>query len=32
VIFIGEDGQIESIHKGRYPGKPQDEFILERLL
>jgi peroxiredoxin len=31
VIFLDEDGEVESIHKGRYPGKPQEELILERL-
>lgn len=31
VIFLDEHGQIESIHRGRYPGKPQGDFILDRL-
>jgi len=31
VVFIDESGEIADVHRGRYPGKPQDEFVLDRL-
>jgi len=31
VVFIDESGTITGVHRGRYPGKPQDEFVLDTL-
>lgn len=31
VVFVDEDGQIEHVHRGRYPDRPQTQMILERL-
>ncbi len=31
VIFIDENGQVESVHLGRSPGQHQEEMIIQRL-
>lgn len=31
VVFLDESGDIVKVHRGRYPGKPQDEFVLDTL-
>ncbi|MGM0558464.1 MAG: peroxiredoxin family protein [Myxococcota bacterium] len=31
VIFVDDNGKIASVRKGRYPGKSQDEMILQTL-
>lgn len=31
VVFLDESGTIKDVHRGRYPGKPQGEFILDTL-
>lgn len=31
VVFIDESGAITRVHRGRYPGKPQDQFVLDTL-
>lgn len=31
VVFLDESGGITKVHRGRYPGAPQDEFVLDTL-
>ena len=31
VILLDESGTVVDIHRGRYPGKPQDQFVIDRL-
>jgi peroxiredoxin len=31
VVFLSEDGQVEEVVKGRYPGKSQTDMIITRL-
>lgn len=31
VIIVDESGQVETVYRGRTPGQPQEEMIIERL-
>lgn len=31
VVFLNEQGNIAKVHRGRYPGKPQEKYILRTL-
>ncbi|MFB6262450.1 MAG: redoxin domain-containing protein [Bradymonadaceae bacterium] len=31
VIYLDESGEVADIHRGRYPGQPQEQCILQRL-
>jgi peroxiredoxin len=32
VVFLDRDGKITKIHRGRYPGRDQDDMIIETLV
>ena len=31
IVFLGPDGEVEKVHRGRYPGRAQEEFIVSHL-